>query len=203
MAEAIVKYTEPVRAADGTSYLAQACGDITEDGLWEGWIEFVSDDRALRTGRETEQPNRNDLIYWAEGLTYAYLEGALARALVLESGPPRIDIEVPGEPVFDGPAEDRPVVRRVAVEPRRIIPHAILDPYVVFAEGENVLRQQLRALSRDQLVNIVRAYDLADTPASVVDDGSRHELAEYIVRAMKRQYERKMGKSELEDRGDH
>jgi hypothetical protein len=184
MAEVLVKYTEPVRAADGTSYWAQACGDIAENNLWEGWIEFVSEGRALRTGRETEQPNRDDLIYWAEGLTYPYLQGALDRALRLESGPAILNVDVPAEPVFDAPANDRPIIRRAAIEPR-----AILDPYAVFAAGENILRQQLRALSRDQLVNIARAYNLADARAgSVLEDGSREQLAEHIVRSVKRQY---------------
>jgi hypothetical protein len=186
MAEVLVKYTELVRAADGKSYVAQVCGQVAEDKLWEGWIEFVGDGQALRTGPESEQPNRDDLVYWAEGLTYTYLEGALERALRLQSGPKVLDVEVAAEPVFDGPARDRPVVRRVAIEPR-----AILDPFVVFAEGENILRQQLSALSRDQLVNITRAYKLVDaSPDSVVEDGSDNQLVEHIVRSVKRQFDR-------------
>jgi hypothetical protein len=183
MAEVLVKYTEPVRAADGTSYWAQACGDIASNKLWEGWIEFASEGRALRTGRETEQPNRDDLIYWAEGLTYPYLQGALDRALRLESGPAVLDVDMPAEPLFDAPAKDRPIVRRVAIEPR-----AILDPYVVYAEGENILRQQLRALSRDQLANIARAHHLTDaSPGSILEHGSREQLAAHIVRSVKGQ----------------
>lgn len=34
----------------------------------------------LRTGRETTQPDREDLLCWATGLEPVYLEGALARA---------------------------------------------------------------------------------------------------------------------------
>ena len=81
MAEVLVRFTEQIAAEDGTSYLPQACGAIADDGLWEGWIEFVSPSRTLRSPRETEQPNRDALVYWAEGLTVAYLEGALDRAL--------------------------------------------------------------------------------------------------------------------------
>ena len=80
MAEVLVKFTEPVRGSDGTLYSAQACGGIAEDGLWEGWIEFEGGGNAVRTGRETEQPNMADLTYWAQGLSMVYLEGALARA---------------------------------------------------------------------------------------------------------------------------
>jgi hypothetical protein len=52
-------------------------------GSWKGWIEFASidGDSHVRTPRETEQPNRGDLAYWATGLTQVYLEGALRRAI--------------------------------------------------------------------------------------------------------------------------
>ena len=39
------------------------------------------DGAAVRSGRETTQPNRQDTAYWATGLTPVYLEGALGRAL--------------------------------------------------------------------------------------------------------------------------
>jgi hypothetical protein len=42
----------------------------------------------MRTPRETEQPNREDLAYWATGLTQVYLEGALTRALTASSESP-------------------------------------------------------------------------------------------------------------------
>jgi hypothetical protein len=201
MAEVLVKYTEPVRAADGKSYWAQACGESRDDNMWEGWIEFSNGDRKLRTGAETEQPNRGDLRYWAEGLTYAYLQGALERALRLESGPLVIDVEVPGEPMFDRPADDRPVIRRVTREPGTPAPHAILDPYAVYAEGEHILRQQLHALSRDQLVNIARAYDIVQAmPASIVENGSRDQIAANIVRSVRRQFEGRFGKREFGER---
>jgi len=56
-----------------------------DDGLWEGWIEFrLSDGSAtLRTGRETVQSNLQSLKYWATGLEPTYLDGALARAILL------------------------------------------------------------------------------------------------------------------------
>ena len=107
MAEVLVRFTEPIAAEDGTSYLPQVCGGIADDGLWEGWIEFVSPSgAAVRTPRETEQSNRDALVYWAEGLTVPYLQGALDRALA-----PRI-VTVPAEEtvpsVFSGPALRRP-----------------------------------------------------------------------------------------------
>lgn len=170
MAEVLVRYTTRIAGDDGVSYLPQACGGPADDGLWEGWIEFLTEDgTAIRTPRETEQPKRADLFYWAEGLTDTYLEGALSRALT-----PRTTV-VPvarSEPsVFESPASGRP---RPA-----IATHAVLDPFAAFAQGEAILRRQLAALSRDHLINIVRAYRL-DVPVSD-DTISNPGLADAIV----------------------
>ena len=82
MAEVLVRFTKRVRDDNDAPYSAQACGGIASDGLWDGWIEFVGEGgAAIRSPRETKQPNRDALVYWAEGLTAAYLEGALRRAL--------------------------------------------------------------------------------------------------------------------------
>ena len=82
MAEVLVKFDVPVTDPSGLRYFPQAMGRERSDGLWEGWIEFVGADegRSIESGRETTQPNRADLTYWAEGLTVAYLQGALGRA---------------------------------------------------------------------------------------------------------------------------
>ena len=67
---------------DGVTYNAQVVGRKSGH-IWEGWIEFESQDGAdvRRTRRETTQPNRAALKYWASGLSRTYLEGALRRAL--------------------------------------------------------------------------------------------------------------------------
>jgi hypothetical protein len=83
MPEVLVKFDEPIRDADGAMYFAQAAGRQRDDGLWEGWLEFIGLDESARSicsDRETTQPNRADLEYWAQGLTRVYLQGALARA---------------------------------------------------------------------------------------------------------------------------
>ena len=84
MATLLVEFDTTILAEDGTDWHPRVWGAIADDGLWEGWIEFLpagTDDReAIRTGRETEQPKRSDLMYWAQGLTQVYLEGALQRA---------------------------------------------------------------------------------------------------------------------------
>ncbi len=81
--EVLVEFDSLLVATDGTGWHPRACGGIADDGLWEGWVEFVSTDGTahVRTPRETEQPNREDLAYWATGLTQVYLEGALRRAI--------------------------------------------------------------------------------------------------------------------------
>ena len=172
MAEVLVQFTERIAADDGTSYLPRACGGIADDGLWEGWIEFVSPSRTVRSPRETEQPNRDALVYWAEGLTVAYLEGALDRALS-----PRAATVPADEPASS--ITPRPAARRS----NGVAPHAILDPFTAYAEGEELLRGQLRALSRDHVVNIIKAYELpVDTQKSV----SHAALIDGVVAAVAR-----------------
>ena len=83
MVEKIEQYSSLIEDESGVSYLVEACGDTTPSGLWEGWLEFYpldGDSPVLRTDRETTQPNRQALEYWATGLEPVYFEGAFARA---------------------------------------------------------------------------------------------------------------------------
>ena len=52
------------------------------DKTWQGWIEFipVGQGTPCRTEWETVQPDRNAVVYWAEGLEPLYLDGAFDRA---------------------------------------------------------------------------------------------------------------------------
>lgn len=84
MAELIHQYTQPIQGPDSKTYDALVFGEARADGTWEGWIEFRPLDTAgaeLRTARETSQPDRKALVYWASGLETTYYEGALARAI--------------------------------------------------------------------------------------------------------------------------
>jgi hypothetical protein len=165
LAEILVKFDEPIGAPDGASYFAQAVGREVSGGLWEGWMEFVPRSDGLdhlQSGRETTQPNRMNLEYWAQGLTKVYLEGALARAVSLAAAP--------GE---SRAAEGRKEFQRSRVpgavpQPRHAppSPHPILDPFQVYSQGESVLRSELNALSRDHLEAIATAYDLAQTQSA-------------------------------------
>ena len=177
MAEVLVQFTEPVIASEGEVYTARACGSEMPDGLWQGWIEFLphGDAEPVRTGRETTQPSRADVLYWATGLTAVYLEGALDRAL----RPARRRLETPiPPPVFDGPAEeDRPPVPPLQ--------DSVLNPFSVYRKGETLLRNQLAALSPWHLINIVRAHGLSDMDVPMLERLTEAELIELIVAAVR------------------
>jgi hypothetical protein len=83
VAELIHEHSRAVLDEDGRTYIVRVWGAERGDGTWEGWLEFDPADGQtdpLRTGRETSQPNRTAVGYWATGLEPIYLEGAFARA---------------------------------------------------------------------------------------------------------------------------
>jgi hypothetical protein len=187
MAEVLVQFDTALPAPNGRSYVPRACGRVMEDGSrWEGWIEFVPDagDPVLRTPRETVQPNRQQLRYWATGLTTTYLEGALERAL---SPPPAVPVTEPVRPIYDGPAPSTVHVSSASTSPVRS--GAVLDPFRVYAQGEAVLRQELGALNSSHLRAIAQAYNLADEAALEPRQMSRAELADLIVAAVRKRTE--------------
>jgi hypothetical protein len=175
VAEVLVQFTEPVIRSETEAYIARACGAEMPDGLWQGWIEFlpIGDGEAVRSGRETTQPNRGDALYWATGLTAIYLEGALDRALKPLT---RAASDPVTPPVFDGPAPE-------PLPP--LPPDSILNPFSVFRKGELLLRRQLLALSEWHLVNIIRAYDLSELSDDVLNRMSAPALAELIATAVR------------------
>jgi hypothetical protein len=82
VAELICEHSTKVKNGE-TTYIARVYGKRRADGIWEGWLEFHPSDnkgRVLCTPKETSQPSRNTIEYWAFGLQPVYLEGALARA---------------------------------------------------------------------------------------------------------------------------
>jgi hypothetical protein len=181
MAELLVTFTEPTRSTTGELYWGRALGRPMEDNrMWEGWLEFTlaGDDTIVSTPRETEQPNRADLLYWAEGLSAAYLEGALARALRPAPHPPAPTPRrfVPAAP------RSTPPRGNVAIRSR-----VVLDPFQTYAEGEQLLRSQLHALSHDHLQNIVEAYGFTDDKnPDWARTASDDELAEHIVSSVRK-----------------
>jgi hypothetical protein len=144
-------------------------------GLWEGWIEFVPLDGgpAVRSPRETTQPNGRDAAYWASGLTPIYLEGSLGRAL----NAPIRRVAPPAEALFDGPKPKSVVVST----PRPDYGDAVLDPFSVYEKGEVLLRKELGALSPWHLVNIIRAYRLNPESVDVLNRMPGGALVDIIV----------------------
>ena len=177
MAEVLVKFTEPIKGKDGRLYEVQVCGDVSPDGLWHGWIEFASGKHAMRTGKETGQPNRVDLMYWAQGLSVVYLEGALERAEWLQESPV-IEANHPPAPWFEQPAQNS--TRRVS--PAATVASAVLDPFAVYAQGEDILSRQLLALSPDHLRNLISVYDLRHNASGRPSDNmEKADLVKWIV----------------------
>lgn len=173
MAEVLVEFDAAFPGPGGATYTPRACARLGDDGLWEGWIEFsdIAAGAVIRSSRETTQPTRDDVMYWATGLSRVYLEGALARALA----PARraVPHAVDRQPAYDGPA---PAVTPVDVDAAS---RSVLDPFAVYAQGESVLRQELTALEPDHLRAIVRAYALGGGAGAQALH--RDVLVEYIV----------------------
>ena len=161
MAETLVRFTEAIAGRDGRAYIASARGQAGGDGLWHGWLEFTDGTKTVITAQESEQPNRDDLMYWAQGLTHVYLEGALERALRSRA--------------------EMVVGMQRSLEPN-IEPAAVLDPYAVYRQGEGVLRGQLLALSRSQLNAVIRQYNLgAPVPATPRSSPSYADAVDRII----------------------
>jgi hypothetical protein len=175
VAEVFVEFSEPVVTKDGRLFLARACGSELDRHLWQGWVEFVPADGgpAIRSGRETTQPNRRHTEYWATGLTPVYLEGALERALNPLRSP---DASGP-EPIFGGPAPE-PETPPPAHE-------SVLNPFSVYRKGESLLRSQLSALSGWHLVNIIEAYGLSEQRQEELESSPAPVLVELIISAVR------------------
>ena len=183
MAEVLVTFTTPTKAKNGDLYHGRVLGRKAHDGLWEGWLEFAlaGSDEIVITDRETEQPNRADLKYWAEGLTAAYMEGALDRAL----NPTPALAPKAEERVFVNSEPRRPTPISVGI-PRRVV----LDPFLAYTEGEDLLRSQLHALSRDHLQNIVEGYGFVGAPERDWPRlASQDAMVERIIERVRSRYE--------------
>jgi hypothetical protein len=168
MAQVIVEFDTTVTWTDGTRWVPRVCGKIGDDNLWHGWIEFTpasGSAEPVRTPRETVQPNRDDLMYWAQGLTQIYLEDALVRALE-PSFPRGVARSVSLAPHFDSPAPRSP--RHAPATGRR----AVLNPLDVYQQGEDVLLSTLSALDTPRLRDIAVLYGFASAGAA---DGKNHE----------------------------
>jgi len=81
--ELIYEFPFPFAGPDGTRCTVRVCGAERADGTWMAWLEFHPESGPVRrTDRETSQPNRDAVLYWATGLEPIYLEGAFDRSYV-------------------------------------------------------------------------------------------------------------------------
>jgi hypothetical protein len=177
MSETLVTFNDPVTDAHGT-YTARAIGRQAPDRMWEGWIEFLplgGNGDVIVSGVESRQPEREHLTYWATGLSHVYLEGALQRART----PLRVHVRAETPPVSAAPASRSVRVERAAYPG----PEPVLDPFEIGARNLDVLRQELTALNRPRLLNIIEAYDL--NPAREdIDWMTNPQLVHFIVVAV-------------------
>jgi hypothetical protein len=177
MAEVLTSFSTPIRDDFGL-YYARAVGRHGTDHMWEGWVEFVPADGGgdvLVGSIESRQPEREHLVYWATGLTPVYLEGALRRA----RKPVTVRVPVIDEPMSNGPAQRRVVMQRTIPGPE-----PVLDPFDVGERSIDILRQELTALNRPRLLNIIAAYNFA--PGLDVGAMSDPQLVGVIVGAVER-----------------
>jgi hypothetical protein len=157
--------------------VGRRCGD---NGMWEGWLEFESLDgsgQILVGAVESKQPEREHLVYWAGGLTPVFIEGALHRA----RNPLIVQTRILEEPRSSGPAPR--MIKTPRFDGR---PEAVLDPFEIGRRSLDILAQQLRALNRPRLLNIIAAHGL--NPANLdVSWMSDAQLTRFIVVAVEAQ----------------
>lgn len=183
MAEVLRSFDDPVTDQLGT-YHVRVVGRYAEDKMWEGWLEFDpihpkgAPKGATVVGPvESRQPEREHLAYWAGGLTPVFIEGALRRA----QNPLVVRTKVIEEPVSDHPAP-----RMVRVFEGDVRPEAVLDPFEIGARNLDILAQELRALNRPRLLNIIAAYDLNPSRQDIAWMTDT-QLARFIVVAVEAQ----------------
>jgi hypothetical protein len=146
-------FDEPIRDDSG-EYQARVVGRLATDGMWEGWFEFIpltGQAEAMLSTVESRQPQREHLAYWASGLTVVYAEGALQRA----RRPATVQTRI-----VDPPISEAPTPRAVTAPPSYVRPKPVLDPFEVGSKSLDILAQELGAIGRARMLNIIAAYGL-------------------------------------------
>ena len=169
MAEVIAELDYRVED-NSRAYFVNAVGESDVAGKWEVWLEFVPLDDAmpLVTQTETQQATRADAVRWANALTQTYVQGAFVRALRLADAP----------------------ATRTAVTPLRSSDYdrvaTTIDPFAVFALGQDALQLQLRSFTRAELLTIIDAHELNPAQLSLAWL-SDSQLVTFIVTAIEAQ----------------
>ena len=171
MAEVLRSFDDPLHHATGF-YHVRVVGRYAKDHMWEGWLEFVplqgSGRPVVVSAIESRQPERVHLEYWAQGLSLVYAEGSLDRAL----HPITVRVRAAELPVSAAPAARVHTVTSP-------VPRPILDPFEVGARSLDILGQELGALGRGRVLQIIAAYNLAsgDSDLSQMSDEQLVRLA--------------------------
>ena len=151
MDELLRRFDSPVTDKSGATYTVSLYGRGREADTWQGWLVFERDGERLDTGVETTQPNAEAIVYWAGGLTDAYLDGALDRA---RRGPPGRPDPVPAPLPVIGQAADSATRQSRLAE----LESAILDCFKT--SGMNrLLTSALFDLLPNANADIVRAIE--------------------------------------------
>ena len=83
MDQLLQQFEKPVLDKNGVGYSVFLYGRSRPGDTWQGWLVFErsNDGKRFATDVETTQPNADAVLYWASGLSHAYFDGALERAL--------------------------------------------------------------------------------------------------------------------------
>ncbi len=177
MAEVLRSFDEPISHSDGM-FRARVVARAAEDGMWEAWMEFVPTGPAgtnvVVSAAESRQAEREQLQYWAEGLTVVYAEGSLERAL---------HPTVVRTRVAELPVSDRPAARVASAPPYWTGPEPVLNPFDVGERSLDILRQELHAFDRPRLMNIIDAF-LLNPGGEDITMMSLDQLITFIVVAV-------------------
>jgi hypothetical protein len=183
MAEVLRSFDEPIGG-----YAARVVGRLADDGMWEGWLEFIplepGHTKLVISAAESRQPSRTHLEYWATGLTEVYAEGSLDRALHPVAVRTR---------TIELPASNAPTPRVHTAPVRDLGPEPVLDPFEIGRRSLDVLTQELHALNRARLLNIIAAFDL-NPSATDVSWMSDAQLVVFIATAVEAQLLAQTGK---------
>jgi hypothetical protein len=166
MSELIADLDYRVVDQRGREYFVNVAAEPGVDGRWEAWLEFVPLDDAepLLTGTETHQASRADVAHWATTLMETFIDGAFARA------------SAAGEPGRTRRAATL-VYPDVTLDTR-----GVLDPFALLPLRTDVLRAQLRPLTRMELLAIIAVNDLNPAQLSLARL-SHAQLVTFIVTA--------------------
>jgi hypothetical protein len=144
MSELIADLELRVVDQSGREYFVNVAAELTANGRWAAWLEFVPLDNTepLLTDTETYQSTREDVTHWASTLSDVFVQGAFARA--------RAEAEF----------LERRELATLTYPPVVLDTPAALDPFAVFRLGKDTLRARVRPLTRTELLTIIGEYDL-------------------------------------------